>query len=151
MVSHSRDGDLQAHLYSSLGFRIVRGSSSKGGERATIECIRVLRTEKCGIIIAVDGPKGPPEVVKKGAVLMAKKSGAAIIPCAIVANRHWRLKSWDGFQVPKPFSTLFCLFGEPMFVPQEATEEEFEHIRSQLEIAIREVENLALIASQRGK
>ncbi len=100
--------------------------------------------------MAVDGPKGPPEIAKGGAILMAKKSGATIIPVGFCANRQWRLNSWDKFMVPKPFSTIYCAFGDPIFVPQELDEAKFEECRLALQNAILEAEKVAE-SSAKGK
>lgn len=143
MVSQSRDGELQNKIYTSLGFKTVRGSSGRSGVRATLEAIRLLRTEPVSLIIAVDGARGPRGVVQEGALVIAKKSGAAIVPVGMSSNRRWKANSWDRFQIPKPFSQVVVAIGEPILVSVEASETEMEEARVKLEEAVLTIESVA--------
>lgn len=136
MVSMSRDGELQNKVYTRLGFRTVRGSSGRGGTRATIEAIKLLRSGRETLLIAVDGPRGPRGIAQLGAVLMAKKSGAALVPVGFSSDRRWRLGRWESYMVPKPFSRMAVVFGEPLYVGQNASDDELERVRQSLEDAI---------------
>lgn len=136
LVSMSRDGELQNRVYTQYGFRTVRGSSGREGTRATIEAIKLLRNSRETLLIAVDGPRGPRGVAQLGALLMAKKSGAALIPVGLSASRRWRVGSWESYMIPKPFSRMAVTYGEAIFVPQHATEEELETCRQALEDGI---------------
>lgn len=75
--------------------------------------------------------------------MMAKKSGAALLPVGISANPRRVMRTWDFFAVPRLFSKVAVQFGEPIYVPQEATDDEVEVIRKRLEDAIWEQERLA--------
>jgi hypothetical protein len=60
-----------------------------------------------------DGPRGPARVVKPGPVQLAELTGAAWVGCFHAeAERAWRLRSWDGFVVPKPFSRVTVAWPE---------------------------------------
>jgi lysophospholipid acyltransferase (LPLAT)-like uncharacterized protein len=115
MVSHSRDGELQAAALRTLGFDVVRGSSSRGGARALASMIHKLREPDTDAVFAVDGPRGPYGVVKPGAIALAEKSGARIIPAGAAARRRVVLeRAWDRFVLPWPFTRVDIVLGAPI-------------------------------------
>lgn len=143
LVSLSRDGEIQNRVYSKFGYRTIRGSTGRGGVKATLEAIRVLKEGRERLVIAIDGPRGPRGVVQEGALLMAKKSGAAIVPMAMSPRKRWKVNTWDFFAVPKPFSFVAVVYGEPIFVPSDSTPDQIEAIRQRLEVAIHALEDEA--------
>ena len=132
MISKSRDGERIARTVEHVGFRPVRGSSSRGGMRALLQTVRLLR----GPVVCchlVDGPRGPRGEVKAGLVLMAQRSGAALIP-ALYATRHkWLARSWDRMQVPVPFGRVVARYLAARDVPRELTPEAAETLRLEIE------------------
>lgn len=90
-----------------------------------------------------DGPRGPSGVVQGGVMLMAHKSGAGLVPVGISAKKAFYAKSWDKYMLPYPFSKARMIFGEPMFVPENATDEEVEAIRLKFEQEIHRLQALA--------
>lgn len=112
LVSEHRDGEIIARVAKSLGYRLVRGSTTRGGERALLTLATQL---KAGVDVAVtpDGPKGPARSYAPGALIAAQRSGALIVPVAAHANRAWHLSSWDSFMIPKPFATVNVAYGRP--------------------------------------
>ena len=99
---------------------------------------RVIRELPAGPEVAIppDGPKGPARKYAPGALIASQRSGAAILPVVAVADRAWRLRSWDGFMIPKPFARVTVAYGDPTNVrattPRAAAEEapRFEAIMS---------------------
>ena len=142
IISHSRDGEMQNRIFTKFGFKTIRGSSGRGGVRALIECIRVLKTG-ASLAFTPDGPRGPTHIVQEGILSMAQKSGAVIVPCGASANRRWLAGSWDSYMIPKPFSRAIVLYGDPIPVPAQTTKEEFEQIRLQVEEALNNLEREA--------
>jgi len=115
MVSRSRDGDLQAAALRTLGFEVIRGSSSRGGARALAEMVHRLREPSTDAVFAVDGPRGPHGSVKPGALLAANRSGALVVPAGAAARRSWILaRAWDRFVLPFPFTAVHIVIGEPI-------------------------------------
>jgi len=115
MVSHSRDGDVQAAALGALGFDVVRGSSSRGGARALAAMVRKLRQAETDAVFAVDGPRGPYGVVKPGALLAAERAKARIIPAGADARRKVVLeRAWDRFVLPWPFTRVDIVLGDPI-------------------------------------
>jgi lysophospholipid acyltransferase (LPLAT)-like uncharacterized protein len=112
LVSRSRDGDLQAGVMTALGFRVVRGSSSRGGARALAELVRSLRRDQT-IALAVDGPRGPKHVAKPGVAVASLAAGAPLHAVASVARRVLTLSgTWDGFEIPLPFTKVAVVVGD---------------------------------------
>lgn len=114
MSSTSRDGILQANILQKFGYEIVPGSSAKSPVRALIGSIQKMR-EGFDPAIAVDGPTGPIYKVKPGALYIAKKMNAPIIPLTFSANPAVTLKSWDRYLLPKPFARGVIVFGKPFY------------------------------------
>ncbi len=114
MSSTSRDGILQANILQKFGYEIVPGSSAKSPVRALIGSMKKMR-KGFDSAIAVDGPTGPIYKVKPGALYIAKKMNAAIIPLTFSANPATILKSWDKYLLPQPFARAAIVFGKPFY------------------------------------
>jgi len=115
VVSEHRDGELIARVARGLGFRLVRGSTSKGAARALLAMCRVIE-DGGDLGITPDGPRGPAHHVHPGVMIAAQRTGAPVIPVGVAASRAWRLRSWDAFLVPKPFARVWIAYGDPVFV-----------------------------------
>jgi lysophospholipid acyltransferase (LPLAT)-like uncharacterized protein len=88
----------------------------------------------------IDGPRGPARVAQPGAIWLAKATGNPVLPFHLEASSHWSLRSWDRTQIPKPFSTVALVVGEPMPVAGDAGEEQLEAARVELERRLQELE-----------
>jgi lysophospholipid acyltransferase (LPLAT)-like uncharacterized protein len=129
VISESKDGELVAVTCEKFGYRPSRGSSTRGGKKALLEIIKNVRAGLYGAM-AVDGPKGPVYQVKPGVIEIARQCGCPILPTSAYSNSMWVFqKSWDKFRLPKPFSKIVLVIGEPIFVPAEITREEFENLQ----------------------
>jgi lysophospholipid acyltransferase (LPLAT)-like uncharacterized protein len=137
MISRSRDGEMIADVYRRLNFRPVRGSSSSGGREALAAMVEDLSHHPFAVHI-LDGPRGPRGIIKAGLIRMAQLSGAPIVPVYISVNRAWQLNSWDGFLIPKPFSTVFVRWDQPIDVPPELDDAAFEALRLDIEKKMRD-------------
>lgn len=132
--SFSKDGELATTLYQMLGFRVVRGSSSRGGERALINGIKMLRESSVDngvLIFAVDGPRGPALSVKPGAIFSAKKTDGIVIPVVMSTDNYIGLKSWDRMTIPKPFAKINVAFGEALFLDKDLSTSEEDALKLQ--------------------
>lgn len=132
MISQSKDGEVVAQLANRIGWKTVRGSSSKDGLKALEEMKENLRTHRLAGHIA-DGPRGPIGILKKGAIHLAHDTEAKIVPVYAVPSRAWYCKSWDKFMIPKPFSTITVLYGDLYNVDGEPNPQMFEEHRQRLE------------------
>lgn len=124
VVSSSKDGDLIAHTMEKIGFGIARGSSTRGGAHALLKAVKGLRNKRA-IVLTVDGPKGPRNTSKPGALSLSKKANAPIIPITPITNKPFIFKnSWDQCKLPLPFSKIIVRFGSIIQVPSETKTEE---------------------------
>ncbi len=115
LVSHSRDGALQARALAFLGMVITRGSSSRGGATGLRSLISKAREGARDVAFAIDGPRGPYGVAKPGALAAARALGAVLVPMGVHAPRKVVLRSaWDQFQLPLPFSRVTVVLGAPL-------------------------------------
>lgn len=133
MIGRSKDGDYAAAVARLMGFQSVRGSHLKDGRTAMHDLIRVLEPGGRTAGIMGDGPIGPARVLRRGAVLIAGKTGLPIIPMMYGARRTLVLRSWDRYLIPVPFTEVVVYHGNPVSVPARAGNAECERIRSEVE------------------
>ena len=105
LISRSFDGELIARTIERLGYRTVRGSSSRYGASGLRALARAMENGYPAIFTA-DGPRGPLYKAKPGAVKLAQLTGYPIGAFYALPERAWMLRSWDSFMIPKPFSRV---------------------------------------------
>ena len=115
MISEHFDGEIISKIIKYFHFDSIRGSSKKGAIKVLKESFSKVN-EGYDIAITPDGPRGPRYSVADGIVSIAQKKKLPIIACNFYANSFWRLKSWDGFMIPKPFSTIYLFAEEPFLL-----------------------------------
>jgi lysophospholipid acyltransferase (LPLAT)-like uncharacterized protein len=115
ITSENFDGEWIARIIRRFGYATARGSSSRGGVRALVQLRHDLADGR-PVAFTLDGPRGPARVAQPGAVWLAGATGHPLLPFHIEADRSWTMGSWDKTQVPKPFSHLAVVLGEPLFV-----------------------------------
>jgi len=139
ITSENFDGEWIARIIQRFGFGTARGSSSRGGLKAMLQLVRDMEEGKpAGFTL--DGPRGPARVAQPGAIWLARATGNPVLPFHLEASSHWTTNSWDRTQIPKPFSTVALVVGEPLEVPAEATDQQLEELRRTLEGRLRELE-----------
>jgi hypothetical protein len=142
LISQHTDGRMIARAMEYIGVRSVAGSSTRGGRAAVGALVECLRSG-CHIAITPDGPKGPRYRSKTGAVRIAQRSGAMIVPAAIGAERQWRFGSWDKMFLPKPFSRAVRIMGKPLRIPSDLDEAGVIEWTAKLDAALNEVQEQA--------
>ena len=138
MTSRNRDGDYMARVIERFGYGTARGSSTRGSVGATVECLRAIKNGR-DVGFTIDGPLGPRYVAKRGAAYLARKSGNPVVPFNISADRKWVMRSWDHFQIPMPFSRAVVLYGDPIFVNEDASEEQIQAAEVQVQQSLDEL------------
>ncbi len=138
LVSASKDGGFLAAILDCFKVEPVRGSSSRRGPQALLE-LTTWAERGYDLAITPDGPRGPCYVVQEGAMSLAQVTGFPIVPFSYYVTPKIRAKSWDRFQIPLPFARCEMNLGKPIVVPREATEEEREKLRHQLETTLKEL------------
>lgn len=138
MVSSSRDGEYLARLAEEFGFDTARGSRNNKGVEALKNMLRAVRGGNSGAIVA-DGSQGPPRIAQPGAILLASRTGAPVLPMLWAASRYFTVRSWDRTVVPKPFARIDFYYGEPIQVPAQLKAEGIEEYRLLLEHRLNEL------------
>ena len=142
ITSENFDGEWIARIIERFGYGTARGSTSRGARKAMLQLVRAMREGKpAGFTL--DGPRGPAQVAQPGAVWLARTTGNPVLPFHLEASRYWSTRSWDRTQVPKPFSTVALVVGEPMAVAPGATDGQLEQARTDLESRLRALEQRA--------
>lgn len=108
--------------------RMLLGSSGEEG-RSAAETLAELVRDGASTVITPDGPKGPPQVLKKGVLHIAAGSGVPVVPVRLSASPAIPLPSWDGKRLPLPFSRIVVTFAPPVHV----TPETFDRAARELE------------------
>lgn len=113
LVSEHRDGEIITRILGWFGFAAERGSTTRGGLRALIGLVQRVRAGD-DIAVTPDGPRGPRHHIAPGVAVIAQKTGAPIVPLVAYCRQRWQLKSWDAFEIPKPFARVTVLYGTPL-------------------------------------
>jgi lysophospholipid acyltransferase (LPLAT)-like uncharacterized protein len=132
LVSASKDGGFLSGILERFGILPVRGSSSRRGPQALLE-LTTWAERGYDLAITPDGPRGPAYVVQEGVMSLAQVTGMPIVPFSYIARWKISFKSWDRFQIPLPFSRCELNVGQPVHVPRDATDQERDALRRQLE------------------
>ncbi len=142
MTSLSFDGEFIARIIEKLGFRAVRGSSSRGAVGALLGMRREVEAGEA-VAFTSDGPRGPRYVAKPGPVLLAQATGAPMAAFHIAMEKAWVLKSWDATRIPKPFSKALLRVSRAVRVAAEADERTMKAHHAELQSALERVRDFA--------
>lgn len=115
LTSKSKDGDLLAKILKKWKYKVIRGSSSTGGDVALGIMVDYAKNNY-SIAITPDGPRGPKQNFKAGAVITAKKTGIPIILAGVGFKRKKLLNNWDRFEIPYFFTTAKIIYSNPVYV-----------------------------------
>ena len=138
LVSSSRDGEYISRTIGRFGASTIRGSTTSGGRKALLQMARKLKRGYDGAITP-DGPQGPKYRVQPGIIHLAGKTRFPIVPLTYNARKKIILNSWDGFIVPCPFSRAVLIYGNPIEVSMDSTEEVIEAKRQELEKSLNSI------------
>ncbi len=143
MVSHSRDGRIVENFLDRFRFRTVRGSSSRGGKRAALEMLRLLK-EDWDAAVTPDGPRGPRYRVQDGILTLASVSRLPIVPVSYASSLRYVFRnSWDHFRLPLPGSRIYMVFERPLAVERELDENDRRKYRRELRRRMRRADRRA--------
>ena len=112
LVSRHRDGELITRVIEHLGYVAARGSSTRGGE-AGVRGMLSWAAQDRQLAVTPDGPRGPAERVKPGALYLAERTGRRMVPIGFAAHPVLALRSWDRFRIPWPFARVLVSHGAP--------------------------------------
>lgn len=123
LVSQSKDGELLTRVLTKWKYKVSRGSSHRGGKEALNQLLELGR-KNYSVAITPDGPTGPPFVMKPGAVVTAKKVEMPLVLLGIAYKNAITLRSWDQFQIPKPFSKAAAVYSDPIYIDKNLSYDE---------------------------
>ncbi|MGH9589928.1 MAG: lysophospholipid acyltransferase family protein [Terracidiphilus sp.] len=135
LISRSFDGELITRTLGLLGFRAVRGSSSRSGHEGLMGLKDVIDGGEPAIFTA-DGPRGPIFQTKMGPIKLAQTTGAPIGAFHLQPQRAWTMGSWDRFMIPMPFTRIVVSWARWTRVPVDLPADAFEPMREELNAAI---------------
>ena len=142
MTSLSFDGEFIARIIENLGFRAVRGSSSRGAVGALVGMRKEIERGEA-VAFTIDGPRGPRYVAKPGPTFLAHATGAQMAAFHVALENPWVLRSWDGTMIPKPFSRALIRVSRVMQVPADADDEALAQHHAALQSALERVRDFA--------
>ncbi len=119
IASKHFDAEIMAGIIQKWGFRLIRGSSSRGGKEVVRKMDEIFQTKNNIIALTNDGPRGPAKIAKPGSISIAKKHDAIIISISGTSTKYWELKSWDKFRLPKPFGFVKISIAPPLNYNQQ--------------------------------
>lgn len=142
LTSKSKDGDILAKILGKWKYKVVRGSSSTGGNEALESMIEFVKN-KFSIAITPDGPRGPRHEFKPGAVITAKKTGAPLVLAGVSFKKKKVLNNWDRFEIPHFFTSAKIVYSEPIYIKGELSYEETSRMILDCGRKLSEVQKLA--------
>lgn len=131
IISEHSDGEIISRIIKLFRGGSIRGSSSRGAIKALKAAFTSLKLGR-DLGITPDGPRGPRHSVAAGVVAIAQKTNTPIVTMNVKASRAWRLKSWDSFAIPKPFSRLDFYYSDPFYITDKSVESAKELIKERL-------------------
>ncbi len=149
LISPSVDGELPAMIAAQSGAAVIRGSASNTGARALRDYLQTL-SEGVSPGITPDGPAGPREEFKQGAILLSQLSGRPMLPMAMAASRGFYFRSWDRFLLPYPGSRVALAIGPAILIPKNASNAEREQWQIQMTQTLLELENQARLSLRKA-
>ncbi len=141
LVSQHRDAHWLKHISDHFGFNVVRGSSTRGGSQA-IRSLKQLR-DRSSLAITPDGPQGPRRNMALGPIFLASRLQMPLVPVGVGYDAPWRLKTWDRFAVPRPFSRARIIFGPKIYLPRRLGRQPLESARQDAESLLNEISEFA--------
>ncbi|HVG54959.1 MAG TPA: lysophospholipid acyltransferase family protein [Vicinamibacterales bacterium] len=142
ITSENFDGEWIARIIERFGYGTARGSTTRGARKAMVQMVRAMRAGR-PTGFTLDGPRGPARVAQPGAVWLAGATGNPLLPFHLEAANAWTLRSWDRTQIPKPFTNVSLVVGEPLDIPSDATDEQLRSARELLERTLSTLETRA--------
>lgn len=139
LISLSRDGELVAYTAKFLGIKTIRGSARKVGSQKPKGGSAALRgmlsaVENNGVVVMMpDGPRGPRQRLKNSSLGFARLSGAPIVSLTFSVKNRKQFDSWDRFVLPLPFGRGIIIWGTPLTIPEDASDEDLARYKTQIE------------------
>ena len=147
LVSHSKDGEIMARGARALGYRVTRGSSTRGAVGGLIALIKAVKVNEGNtVVLAVDGPQGPRGVCKPGIIRLVQKTGVPLFPVGVATTRRFVFKkTWNQVYLPLPFSCQVVFMDKPISFPKKTSPEEMDRYCRQVEESLHAAHEKAVM------
>jgi lysophospholipid acyltransferase (LPLAT)-like uncharacterized protein len=137
------DGQWTRRVIERLGYQTAQGSSTRGGLRGLSVMAKRLE-QGVDAAFTIDGPRGPRYIAKPGPVMLARRAGRPIILFHAGLERAWTLrKTWDLFQIPKPFTRAVLVIALPLAVAEDASREMVEEKHQEMQKMLERLRDVA--------
>jgi len=143
LISPSVDGEIPAKIVAAKGAQVIRGSSTRTGAQALRDMYQLISRDGVSPVTTPDGPTGPIFGFKPGTAMLSRLTGAPMLPMACAAKSAWYFGSWDKFMLPKPFTRVVIVVGEPVMVDPQQSTKDLAPVQAQMETAINNMMSLA--------
>jgi lysophospholipid acyltransferase (LPLAT)-like uncharacterized protein len=131
LLSPHRDAEILSRTAHHMGFDCVRGSTYRGGAAALRELMQ--KSRGMNLTITPDGPRGPRRTLAQGPIYLASKLGLPIVATGFGYDRPWRMRSWDRFALPRPFSRARAVVSPAISLPTDLDRHGVEYYRQRVE------------------
>ncbi len=138
LISQHADGEMLARVLGGIGFNPILGSSTRGAAKAVLELMKIADSS-VRIAITPDGPRGPARKLQRGAIFLASRTGLPIYTVTVGIAKAWKLRTWDEFLIPKPFTRALLRTGAPFRVPPDLDRDGIEAERLKIEAHMQEM------------
>ena len=139
LVSLHRDGRMIAGLLKRFGIGIIGGSTNENAKGGALDLMCALRKDT-SVCIIPDGPRGPRMIMGRSPFYYAQKTGKPVIGGAYsIKNSKIIEKAWDKMMIPFPFSQGVCKISRPLYIPSDATDEQLEQYRQEIERRLNQI------------
>jgi hypothetical protein len=150
LTSRHGDGSFVAQVLRKVGMSIIRGSTNHIGPGAMRQLMRAVEDKH--LVITPDGPRGPRRQMSKGIAFLASRTGRAVVPTAFSCARCWRIRgSWTDLVIPKPFTKVFLLGGEPIRIPPDLGSEQLQQYVDRIQAEMDRLNDAAELLSQAAR
>lgn len=131
LLSRHTDANILDRVARMMGFGVVRGSTFHGGSAALRELAK--RASRSNLTITPDGPRGPRRRLAAGCVFLASTLQIPIVAMGFGYQKPWRLRTWDRFAIPRPWSRARAVISRAIAVPAELDRDGVEYHRAGIE------------------
>jgi len=138
MLARHRDAGIMAEALRHFDMQLIRGAGAagrgkdRGGSHAYMAAVQALR-EGRSVGMTADVPGGEARRAGLGIVMVARQSQRPILPVAIATSRYLALNTWSRMTINLPYSGLGFAVGPIVRVPREASREDLERCRQEVE------------------
>ena len=149
LVSRHRDAEVLSHAAHHLGFGTIRGSTGRGGTAALRELS--VKGRRMNLIMTPDGPRGPRRTLASGPIFLAAKLRMPLVAMGFGYDRPWRLRSWDRFAVPRPYTRARGVISPEIHIPPKLDRESIEYYRQRVETLLNRLSDEAETWAKSGR